>query len=314
MATLSSTVQKTLNLLDESIALYQKNWEKYAGALIGVFLVILFAGVVNFLVGMLGRIACDSTNPVLLLLFCSTLFPFIGQLIIAFLLGFLAVPFTLSLLQPFEETVGRKPISSWVLHFSGNVGKALLASLLRLNATAILWIPFIVLLLFKFSAIDASILKPMRWHVSMFMGISLLPIPVFALLTAFAQALLNCFLLFLEPELVLGRKGVFQAAKASFDLVMAKPGQTFAYAGVWYAVGILLWFVGSLLGCLTCLLNPVIWLVWSFLLYPIQNLSLVLLWKRVKELKEEEKKAVETPVPPEEYIRKAKAKMVLSWE
>jgi len=257
MATLSSTVQKTLNLLDESIALYQKNWEKYAGALIGVFLVILFAGVVNFLVGMLGRIACDSTNPVLLLLFCSTLFPFIGQLIIAFLLGFLAVPFTLSLLQPFEETVGRKPISSWVLHFSGNVGKALLASLLRLNA---------------------------------------------------------CFLLFLEPELVLGRKGVFQAAKASFDLVMAKPGQTFAYAGVWYAVGILLWFVGSLLGCLTCLLNPVIWLVWSFLLYPIQNLSLVLLWKRVKELKEEEKKAVETPVPPEEYIRKAKAKMVLSWE
>ncbi|MEM4389949.1 MAG: hypothetical protein QXG98_04785 [Candidatus Micrarchaeia archaeon] len=314
MATLSGVLQKTINIIDESIGLYQKHWGNYAGALLGVFLVTLFIGVINFLVSMLGRIACDSTNPLILLLFCSSFFPFIGHYLIAFLLGFLAVPFTLSLLQPFNEMAERRPISSWILHLSKNAGRALLAALLRLNATAIVWIPFLLLVLIEFSVINSAIIEKMRWHPSIFLRASLLPFLIAAIATVFVQAVLNYFLLFLEPELVLAGKDIFQALRASVTLVLTKTGETLAYAAFWHVVGILLWIAGSLLGCLTCFLNPVIWLIWSFLLYPVQNISLVLLWRRVKEFKEEEKRVVETPVPPEEYIRKAKTKMVLSWE
>lgn len=300
-------------LVSEAFALYKKNWRSVFSAYSLVFLVSFSAGVISFLTSAFSLSACSADNEFVLLLFC--LFPWVGAFLLAFLFSFLNVFVLLSVLRPIQQVIGRTDVSSWADLFPRNFFKSVKVVCVRLLACFLAWVPFIVFALLSFDLLRQKFLLRLVAPVMSFFGGSLV---VFPLMVLFCYALLgavNILLMFFELEYALNKRGLVKSLQASFSLVSRRPLDCFLFGFAWWVAWFAFWFVELIPTCFSTVFHllPVLSLAWAFVVLPVHNFSLVLLWNKLSKISVE-RPAVEITESPDEYLEQLKSKMVLSWQ
>lgn len=311
----TSVLERTINVFDEAAILYKRNWKLIISAYLGIFILLLAAGVINFILSLdqLKAFTCSSPHESIVLLTCRA--PFISQTIITYLLGLLGTFFIIAMYRPFDQISDRKPPSHWASWLVPTWQLSVQSLLVRLGLTVVLWLPLLTYSLLTMDFLqDRLIIKAMPLFTAL-MTMPFLPYLALAALAFGLSALANVFLIFFEAELVISRKKLPLAIRDSARLARARFADVLVFSLFWFAIGSIVYVADNTLSCvlIICKIMPVFMMAWAFLLLPIQNLSLIILWKRLSR-SSVEKPHVEMTETPEEYIKKAKSKMILSWE
>lgn len=266
-----------LNIINTAYLLYKENWRSVITAFAFIFAIAFIFGIINFVVQLPGSLICDENTPFaknvfFVLLFCVS--PAVFQIITGAIEGLITIVVHMAVLKPLDEMAVGKPISSWTFGFINNVSNAILVIILRTVLLGVCFAPFVLALIPAIPSLVAS------KNESAFMagGAALL---LTLLLGIVLSLIFNFFLTFLEIEIAVGGSGILDAVSNSTRLVLSNFLDVLIFDALWFLIGIGTGIVTFIIACTICLL-PLAWLVPPFIVQPIQLLSTVILWRRLK--------------------------------
>ncbi|QLJ53341.1 MAG: hypothetical protein Sv326_1166 [Candidatus Fermentimicrarchaeum limneticum] len=270
-------------IITEAYELYRENWRSVVTAFGVVFVITLAFGIINLFAQLPGNFICgedspfETQNALLILIFCIS--PVILQMILGIVDRLLGVLIAMAVITPMDEMATGKPISNWMGHFSRQIVNAVLVILARLVVTLVSFAPLIAAILLNLSALIA--LRQSQ-NFGLLLGGGLIIILLACAVSIAAFIILDFLLLFLEMEMVLGGGSVLNAAARSAKLVYANRGDVVVYSLLWFVIGIGVAIATFIIACTICLL-PLAWLIPAFVVQPIQLLSGIILWRRLKD-------------------------------
>ncbi|MEM3555684.1 MAG: hypothetical protein QXF56_03135 [Candidatus Micrarchaeia archaeon] len=269
-----------LSIINNAYLLYKENWRSVITAFAVIFLITFVFGIINFVVQLPGSFICDEGSPfaenaVLVLLFCVS--PAILQIITSVFETLITIIIHMAVLKPFDEMAAGKPISSWTFGFINQAGNALLVIIFRVIVFGVSYTPFVITLIPFIPALIAS-----KGSIEVLLGGGAALLITF-LLGVFLSIVLNLLLCFLEIEVAVGGNGILDAAAKSAGLVTSNFFDVILFAALWFFIGIGIGLITTIMACTVCLL-PLAWLIPSFIVGPVELLSKVILWRRLKNL------------------------------
>jgi|GEM_PF-1850288 len=268
-----------LRVIGEAYEQYKKNWRKVISAFIILFLISIAFGIIDFVVKLPGQFTCENQrNTFIVILFCIS--PQILSITFGIIESLIGVVVILAVLKPFDEiSRGAKVVSDWKSHFSPQLKNAIKIVIFKFLVFALLLVPLIIYIIFNI-ALFAAFASSKQDYRLFLTGSGLLLIFIFVA-TVILELIANFLLNFLEIEMVLGGKGLIEAAKKSANLVLGNLLNMIIYALIWFLISIGIGIVKLVL-CCTVVLLPVIFIIDPFFITPIRLLSLVILWKEFK--------------------------------
>jgi len=269
-------------IITEAYELYRENWRSVVTAFGVVFVITLVFGLINFFAQLPGNFICgedspfETQNSILILIFCVS--PVILQMVLSIFEGLLNVLIIMAVITPMDEMAAGKQISNWTIHFPKQILNAVLVILARLFVTLVSFAPLIVVILLNLSTLIAL---RQNQNFGLLLGGGLIVVLLVGAISTAIYIVLNFLLLFLEMELVLGEGSILYAATRSARLVYSNLSSVIIYSLLWFVIGMGVAIATFIIACTICLL-PLAWLIPAFVVQPIQLLSKVVLWRRLK--------------------------------
>lgn len=266
-----------LGVIEEAYEHYKLNWRSVITAFAVILVIGLVFGLANFFLSLPGQFACGGTkNILILLIFCIS--PQILQYTLNFVNGLIDLMITMAVIKPLDEMAGRKTISSWTSNFSKQFVNAILVIVFRALLLVVSFAPVVVMLV-----LNISILYALRnnSNIGALFGGGLLVFFIVLGVCFLIFSILSLLLMFLEIEVVLGVSGILQAGVKSAKLVTSNIADVIVYAIIWFLIGIGVGVFTLLMMCTICLL-PIAYLIPPLIVAPIELLSKIILWRRLK--------------------------------
>ena len=269
----SLPVADVLKSISGAFELYKDNWQKFILAYAVILLLGLISSGISLLADLSRDVFCKSNSPLVVLSLCT--FPQISSYALDMVFSLIGTVITFAVLLPFYELSKGKQASDWAGHFFPQLFNAVKVILFRFIISLLIFSPVIAWVFLNLGALLA--LKPSDIGLPLLLG-SLSVLILLIILSAIVSFIVSILLSFLEVEVVISRRGVFDAASASIRLVKANFLDVFVFGLVWFAISAVVGIASLFLACTLCLL-PVVWLIEPFLLAPVYTLSSLLLWQ-----------------------------------
>jgi hypothetical protein len=267
----------TIKIIKDAYDIYKENWRSVITAFVVIFLIGLVFGVINFFASLPEQFICNGKENILIvLIFCIS--PQILQYILGLINGLISLVITMAVIKPLDEITSGKTISSWASNFSKQLVNAVLVILLRTILLIVSFGPVVAILV-----LNISILIALRnsSNVGVLFGGGLVVFFIVLAVCLLVFTILSFLLMFLEIEIVLGGSGIMEAGVKSAKLVTSNLGVVVVYALIWFLINIVVGLLTVLLICTICLL-PLAYLIHPLLVTPIELLSKIILWRRLK--------------------------------
>lgn len=267
-------------VIGDAFALYKERWREVVMPFLVLFVIAIIFGLVNFGLSMASQVTCENTtNPYILLALCYA--PQILQFVLGVIEGFVGLVIIMAALMPLWELVSGAAISDWKEHFSRQIFNAIKVILLRTLLTLIVVLPLIVFIVLNIAVIVAAVQGGGGLQGLLTLGSIALLIGVIAA-AAVVMMIINFLLTFLEIEMVVGGKGVFEAMGASYGRVMSNFVACFLFNLVWWLLGIAIGILTQVLVCCTlCIAYPLAIIISPLIVAPVMWISKIMLWKEL---------------------------------
>lgn len=267
-----------LKVITDSYEAYRDNWKKLITAFVVIFLFALILGIIQ----LVGRISQDtickaSQNTWVIIIFCLS--PLVLQYGLGIIGGLLNTLITMAVIEPIDEIESGKTPSDWTKHFSPQLVNAILVMILRFLLTVIIYAPLIVVVIVSVPALVAF---GNSSNIAMLLGGGLLMLVVTLAVCTVVWSTAMFLLTFLEVEVVLGGHGALDAGVKSARLVRDNLWDVLIFSIAWYFIRIAMGVLNILFLC-TCVLIPLMFVIDPFIVEPIELMSKVMLWRRLKK-------------------------------
>ena len=272
-----------LQVIEDAFHLYKKKWK----TVITAFLVLLAIGILFGLISSglnLSANALCKAKPaqqgVVDFLLCVT--PQALNVGLGIIEGLIAIVITLAVIKPLKEIADKRPVSDWTANFTPQLANAVKVILFRFAVMLLVIAPVVAVALLNLPIILTAKTTGDLTGLLLFGNLFLLLIVMAVMILI--SAIINFFLMFLEIEIVLSNAGLINAVKKSASIVRNNLGNSLLFVIAWFVLNFVL-DIGVIFVACTCCLLPLAILIPPLIIVPIELLSKVILWKRMKKKK-----------------------------
>ena len=266
-----------VQVISDAFSTYREKWREVIVPFLVLFAIAFVFGLASFGLSMTRQFACDSDNPYILLGLC--LAPQIVQMLMAMVESFVGLVVIMAVLFPLWELAQGKKASVWTEYLGPQLFNAIKVILLRLALTIIAALPIVIFVVLEIGIIIATLKAGGGLGGILAMG-SIFVFLLVILVTVVLMMVINFLLTFLEIEVVINRRGVIAAMRASYERVVSNLLGVFLFNVVWWLLGLGVGILTLALVCTLCL-APIGWMISPLIVTPVMWISRLLLWKEL---------------------------------